>query len=262
MDDIARYNQQRWRALSEAKAVFTRPQTDLDSQQAHEYLDPHGHYGDLHEKEVLCLAGGGGQQSVAFGLLGARVTVVDLSEEQLERDRQMAQHYGLTIKIHQGDMRDLNRLSAQHFDLVYQPYSINFVPDATVVFEQVARVIKPHGMYDLMCANPFAAGVKERDWNGTGYTVQRAYEQGQPITYPDQEWVYDRDSGIQVPPPIEYRHTLSTVMNGLIRSGFVLAHLEEIAAYEVSIEATPGTWDHFTAVLPPWLRIWSRFHPE
>ena len=37
--------------------------------------------------DVLCLAAGGGQQSVAFALLGANVTVFDLSETQLEHDR-------------------------------------------------------------------------------------------------------------------------------------------------------------------------------
>ena len=38
-------------------------------------------------KGVLCLAGGGGQQSAAFALLGAKVTVLDFSETQLERDK-------------------------------------------------------------------------------------------------------------------------------------------------------------------------------
>ena len=41
---------------------------------------------------VLCLAGGGGQQSVIYSLLGADVTVFDLTPEQLDRDRAAARH--------------------------------------------------------------------------------------------------------------------------------------------------------------------------
>src|SRR3712207_7981831 len=47
-------------------------------------------------------------------------------------------HYHVAIEAVQGDMRDLSRFAAA-FDLVWQPYSLNFVPDARAVFGQVAR---------------------------------------------------------------------------------------------------------------------------
>src|SRR5690606_23960346 len=134
--------------------------------------------GDVTGKAVLLLASGGGQQSVAFALLGADVTVFDIAEGQLERDQQAAAHYGLTITTQQGDMRDLAAFAADSFDLVYHPYSLNFVPDARVVFGQVARVLRPGGMYYVMCANPFAAGLTEHTWNGDGYTLKEPYVQG------------------------------------------------------------------------------------
>src|SRR5438876_2531692 len=112
MDEIARYNIDRWEALVRARAVFTRPRLDLTPESARELADPDGGgLGAIAGKQVLCLAGGGGQQSAAFALLGAQVTVLDLSPAQLERDREAAAHYQLTIKIEQGDMRDLGRFS-------------------------------------------------------------------------------------------------------------------------------------------------------
>ena len=84
-------------------------------------------------KSVLCLAGGDGQQSAAFGLLGAKVSVVDFSEAQLEKDREVAVHYGLVIDTVEGDMRDLSHFADDSFDVVYHSYSINFVPDADTV---------------------------------------------------------------------------------------------------------------------------------
>jgi len=72
LDDIAKYNVDRWRSLASADAIFTRPDFRLDKQTARNRLDPQGRLGDMAGKEVLCLAGGGGQQSIAFALLGAR----------------------------------------------------------------------------------------------------------------------------------------------------------------------------------------------
>lgn len=262
MDEIAHYNQERWKALSEAKAVFTRPWRDLTPDDARQRLDPDGIFGDLNGKRVLCLACGGGQQSVAFALLGAVVTVTDLSPEQLQLDREMAAQYGVSLSILQADMRDLSMLDAAAFDLVYHPYSINFVPDCGLVFEQVRRLLQPGGWYHLMCANPFAAGVRDRDWDGQGYPVYLPYEQGQRIVYTDEDWVYDREQHDKIPSPVEYRQTLGTLVNQLAGKGFVIVSLKEVGSDEPDATAQPGTWEHFSAVLPPWLIIQLRYHPD
>ncbi len=56
MDEIAKYNIERWRALVDANALFTRPALNLDPISAHERLDPEGRLGNLAGKDVLCLA--------------------------------------------------------------------------------------------------------------------------------------------------------------------------------------------------------------
>src|SRR5262245_23168985 len=190
MDEIARYNLERWQALVEADALFTRPAFDLTPTSAREKVDAEGLFGDVTGKDVLCLAGGGGQQSAAFALLGAKVTVFDLSEQQLERDRQVAQHYQKTISTIQGDMRDLSALGSGAFDIVHQPHSLGFVPDARIVFAQVARVLRPGGIYFFAISNPFYCGLSEADWNGSGYTLKFPYVDGAEISIPDPDWVY------------------------------------------------------------------------
>ncbi|MEO8954004.1 MAG: SAM-dependent methyltransferase, partial [Ktedonobacteraceae bacterium] len=97
MDEIAQYHIKRWEALADADALFTRPFFHLTAAEAAERLDPEGRLGALAGKNVLCLAGGGGKQSTMFALLGAQVTVLDLSQEQLQRDRAVAKHYSLSI---------------------------------------------------------------------------------------------------------------------------------------------------------------------
>lgn len=265
MDEVSRYNVERWNALVDANALFTRPYLNLNEQAAREHVDPDGMLGDVGGKDVLLLASGGGQQSAAFAVLGAQVTVVDLSDRQLNRDREVAAHYGVDMKIQQADMRDLSALDAKAFDLVYQPYSLNFVPDASEVFAQVARVLRPGGMYYFMCANPFASGLTERSWGGEGYLLTEPYRQGAKIVYQDQDWVYDRSKYPYARPiqgPQEFRQTLSTLLNGLASQGFIIIHTKEIMADAVDLSAEPGTWDHFTAIVPPWLSFWVVYRPD
>ena len=266
MDDIAAFNQARWRALAEADALFTRPALDLDAASARARVDPYGVLGALEGKRVLCLAGGGGQQSAAFALLGARVTVVDLSEAQLERDTKAAAHYGLDVETVQADMRDLSALVAGAYDVVQHAYSINFVPDVRVVFQQVARVIRPGGIYQLQFANPFVHSINPRSWDGDGYPLRQPYLDGEPIQSEDEVWVFRRgdDAGGEtgsppIPGPREYRHALSTIVNGLAEHGFTIRRLADVVSIYPDPEAEPGTWDHFVSIAPPWLIVWCSY---
>ena len=120
MDDVSRTNRERWNALARANVEWSRPYLDYTLEQATENISRHGVLKDVAGKRVLCLASGGGQDSVAFGLLGADVTVLDLSDEQLARDRLAATHHCLQIHTIQGDMRNLSIVPENTFDIVWQ----------------------------------------------------------------------------------------------------------------------------------------------
>ena len=262
MDEITRYNMERWKALADVDALFTRPALNLDPTSARQRIDPEGRIGSVEGKKVLCLASGGGQQSAAFALLGAKVTVFDLSEEQLRRDQEAAAHYGVEIRTQQGDMRDLSCFEESAFDIVYHAYSLGFVPDARAVFQQVARVIRTGGLYYFTCANPFFVGLSAKDWNGEGYTLKHAYIDGAEVTYEDQSWVYDRNKvNTPVLSPREYRHTLSALVSGLVEQGFTIVHVADRVDVYPDTRAEPGTWEHFVSVAPPWLSFLASYRP-
>jgi SAM-dependent methyltransferase len=241
--------------------VYSRPFLDLDLESARPEVDPQGLLGDVKGKDVLCLAGGGGQQSAAFALLGAHVTVFDLSETQLARDRETAAHYGLEITTVQGDMRDLSCFEDDAFDVVWHAYSINFVPDALPVLREVARVLRTDGLYRVQFHNPFVTGIDETDWTGTAYPLKQPYVDGGELTFSDPHWdVYAEDgSCTRVVGPREFRHALSTMVNGLVDLGFVILGLREELSADPSAE--PGTWEHFKSIAPPWLTIWAAYRP-
>jgi 2-polyprenyl-3-methyl-5-hydroxy-6-metoxy-1,4-benzoquinol methylase len=259
LDNIAKYNVDRWRSLVSAGAVFTRPYLHLDKRTALDRLDTQGKLGDLTGKDVLCLASGGGQQSIAFALLGARVTVVDLSEEQLQRDAVAAAHCKLKVNLLQTDMRDLSSLSERSFDIVWHPYSLNFVPRVDEVFRQVARVLRTGGIYRFHCANPAFMGTRGSDWTGRGYAINLPYIDGAEVVYRDEDWVFGGEPPRQsISPCKEYRHTMSSLVKGLIAHGFLIADLAEENFGTPNSESAPGTPEHLSAFAPPWMVFWTK----
>ncbi len=262
MDELARYNQARWEALARARLEFTLPLLDLTTASARLRIDPETVFGDLQDQRVLCLATGGGQQSAMFGLLGAAVTVFDLSPTQLQRDEEAAAHYGYPVRTVLGDMRDLTAFAADSFDLVYQAYSINFVPSVQPVFQEVARVLRTGGLYQLQWANPFTQSVDDQAWDGETYLLHHPYVDGfETSTYYPTWDIEDADGGWQqIPSPREFRHTLSTVVNRLVAHHFVIQGLREATSSEPN--PAPGTWEHYKSVAPPYLTIWSLLRPD
>jgi SAM-dependent methyltransferase len=252
MDKINKINRERWNALASANVEWSRPFLDYTPKKAAEYIYRYDIIKDVSGLHVLCLASGGGQDSVAFGILGAEVTVMDLSDIQLERDQQAAAHHGLRVETIQGDMRDLSQFPDDSFDLVWQPYSVNFVPSITSVTQGVARVLKSGGIYYLGFANPFVHTVDDEAWDGNAYPLNRPYIDGEDTSQYFPHWDVWREDGsmVKVDSPHEFRHTLSTVLNNMAHNGFVFLHLQEYMLKDENPE--PGTWAHFTQVAPPW----------
>jgi SAM-dependent methyltransferase len=262
MDEVAQFNKERWEALARAGIQYARPMLDMDVDAARRWVDPYGVMGDVRGADVLCLAGGGGQQSAAFALLGATVTVIDLSEMQLARDREAAAHYGVSVRTLQGDMRDLGTFADGAFDLVYHAHSMNFVPDTRPVYDEVRRVLCSGGLYRMSCSNPFTMGLDESEWDGKGYPLHRTYVDGAKLVFDDPHWEFEDGEGAvqRVRGPHEYRHTLSTLLNGLVEHGFVLLGVWEEGTGQV--DAAPGTWDHMQSVAPPFLSLWAAYRPD
>ncbi len=201
-------------------------------------------------KRVLCLAGGGGQQSAVFSLLGAQVTVFDLTPEQLEGDAQAAAYYCCPVTMIQGDMRDLSCLPAGHFERVYQPISTIFVPDLKEVYAGVWRVLKPGGLYSSDYGFPLLYLANHIEWDGQGYCLQvsNPYRRGTVLENEAGELSLSQGSFIG-----EFHHLLSDILNGLIETGFTLRGVWENprpGSTQNLDELEPGSEAHRNQFLP------------
>ena len=227
-DEIARRKLELLREDVREGTDYTKPWLDLDIEAYRSYREretsilPKPYCDDIVDRimmenvqgmNVLCLAGGGGQQSAVFSLLGADVTVLDLTPEQLEGDEIAARHYGYTVTTIQGDMRDLSVLPEAYYDRVYQPISTLFVPDLREVYREVARVLKPGGLYSADYAVPLLYMAEDRGWDGKGYTlyITEQYMRGAILETEDERMNFTEGESYS-----EFHHLLSDIINGLI----------------------------------------------
>jgi len=195
-------------------------------------------------KDVLCLASGGGQQSAELGLLGARVTVLDLCNGQLEGDRRAAEHYGYEVRTVQGDMRDLSAFGDQSFDHVLQGISMTFVPDVREVYREVRRVLRPGGLYAVAHCNPATYPISfeggENGWDGRAYRIAEPYRGG-PIRITRD----GRENMTEGEETGEHRHLCRDIFNGLIETGFLIRKVWDEEWHEVFGELpAPESPDH------------------
>ncbi|MEO0529727.1 MAG: class I SAM-dependent methyltransferase, partial [Planctomycetota bacterium] len=116
-------NRHAWNELAERGAALARPATDADFADPLAAIDPAGWLrrglgGDVAGKRVLCLAAGGGRQGPLHAAAGMDVTVVDVSEVMLERDRAVAQDRGYHLQLCRTSMDDLSEFAQGEFDAV------------------------------------------------------------------------------------------------------------------------------------------------
>jgi SAM-dependent methyltransferase len=249
-DEIAAANKQHWERMVKESCGFTRPWLNLNRNLLRQYVAgqlgpvpapllevyPVNVLANIEGKEVLCLAAGGGQQSAVFGLLGARVTVVDWVEGQLEGDVAAAAHYGYAVTTVCADMRNLSCVGEGVFDLVYQAPSMAYVPDVHLVYAEIFRVLKPRGIYRVCFTNPATEFVDWDSWDGEGYRITKPYSDR------IQPYGEDGEAG-----SIQFRHHMADIFNGLIEQGFSIQQVQDSPQYFVqqNAEAEPGSWGHW-----------------
>lgn len=251
IDKVAIANEKYWQEQVKQGDGHTLPWVDLDLDQLRRYLrgemgndrlvgrkEPRrmlnvgqrdiSPLGEVKGKDVLCLACGGGQQSAVFALLGAHVTVVDLSQGQLEADRKAAAHYGYDVRTVHADMRDLSALQSESIDIVFE-MSSSYVPDIRQVYSEVARVLKIGGLYRTDQGQPATSGI---EWNGSAYQLTKAYA--------------DRNNDPENPEgTMGFTHYMDDIFNGLVDNGLSLFHVEDLyRGRRPDPDAKPGSYMH------------------
>ena len=172
---------------------------------------------DVANQRILSLAGGGARQGPLLAAAGAHVTVFDLSERQVERDRDVAARENLNLTTTVGDMRDLSALDSDQYDLIVSPCATCFCPSVDPIWPECFRVLKPGGELMIGFINPlnylFDAVQLEQ-----GKFVVRHQIPYSDLNLPEA----DRAALTGPERPLEFGHSLESLIGGQLKAGFHL----------------------------------------
>lgn len=164
--------------------------------------------------EILGLASGGGQQMPIFTALGARCTVLDYSEKQLLKEKEVAERENYEIKLVKADMTEPLPFEDESFDLIFHPVSNCYIEDVFPVWKECYRVLKKGGI--------LLAGLD----NGINYIFddeEKTVVRKLPFNPLKDKQLYNEsiknDWGIQ------FSHTIEEQIGGQLRAGFILTDI-------------------------------------
>jgi len=242
-------NQAAWNRLADGGSQFAKTATDEECRRPLLALDSRNWLpADVHGLDVLCLASGGGWQSVLYASAGANVTVVDISGSMLRLDDREASRRNLSIRTVQTSMDDLSMLHDEGFDIVHQPVSTCYVPDVSLVYREIARVLRDGGLYISQHKQPTSLQVTGRDAQNR-YVIGIEYYRDGPLPH-------ITDAVHREPHAAEYLHRWEQLVGALCRAGFVIEDLREPRRADETTRPSPIR--HRGRFISPYVRLKAR----
>lgn len=162
--------------------------------------------------KILGLASGGGQQMPIFTALGAECTVLDYSQEQLNKEQLVAQREGYHITMVRADMTKPLPFADGSFDLIFHPVSNCYVKEVRPIWKECFRVLKKGGILLAGFDNGFNYLFAGDDETTIHYALPFDPLQNQE-QYKD---CVEHDDGFQ------FSHTIEEQIGGQLEAGFLL----------------------------------------
>jgi ubiquinone/menaquinone biosynthesis C-methylase UbiE len=232
--DITRINKEAWNKKVMENVRYTQPVSsgtiekckkgDWDICVTTEKVVPRTWFpNNMDGLKVLCLASGGGQQGPILAAAGADVTVVDLSEKQLEQDNIVAKRDNLKLKTIQGSMTNLHFFKDNTFDCIVHPVSNLFVEDLAPVWKEAYRVLKHNGTLISGFTNPLLFIFNDEEEMKGNLKVEHSIPTNSLENLSEEAKI----KHIENKHTVEFAHTLEEQIQGQIEAGFLIAGFYE-----------------------------------
>lgn len=177
-------------------------------------------FGELKGAKVLGLASGGGQQMPILTAVGAKCTVMDYSDAQLNFERAVAEREKYDIEILKGDMTKRFPFEDESFDLIFHPVSNAFVEDVGHVWNECFRVLKPGGILLAGMDNGLDFLIEDDSTLPLKIENELPYN---PLKFSPEKQQELIDSGMG----FQFSHTMEEQVGGQLKAGFILTDLYE-----------------------------------
>jgi ubiquinone/menaquinone biosynthesis C-methylase UbiE len=166
---------------------------------------------------------------------GARsILALDVSEKMLRRAVGMTTDDAISYR--RVNLEDI-RLPEAAFDLAFSSLALHYVENLDRIFEAVHRSLVPGGSFVFSIEHPVYTAPRHPEW--------RVMEDGSR-TWPVDQYLAE---GVRVTDwlakgVVKQHRTIGTTLNSLIRSGFVLTHVNEWGPNDDQIAAHPEWAEH------------------
>jgi ubiquinone/menaquinone biosynthesis C-methylase UbiE len=250
LSPVENQNRQAYDRMARNKHVLATPVQADELKRPLEIVDGRGWLGkSIRGWKVLCLAAGGGRHSALYAAAGADVTVLDISDGMLELDRQVCETYKYSVRLIQGSMLAMPMLCDSEFDLVIHPVSTCYVREVESVFGEVARVLRPQGLYISQHKSPVNLQSSLLTDRGKYWLETEVGELAKPLHA-------DRASSLRESQTQEYAHSLESLLGGICRAGMSIEDLTE--PDHTNEKAVMDSTGYRARFIRPYLRIKAR----
>jgi SAM-dependent methyltransferase len=190
---------------------------------------------DVSSKQVCVLGSGDNVAVFALAGLGANVTSVDISQEQLNTAAKRASELGLAIEFVRADVTDLSGLASDVFDVVYTGGHVAvWVSDLWQYYREAARVLKPGGLFIVNEYHPFRKIWKE---SKDSLQIEFDYFDRGPHKWDRSEDIPGAEPGSL--PSYEFHWTVSEFLAAVVDAGCELLLFDEVGDEPEGWEIAP-----------------------
>lgn len=184
------------------------------------------YFDDVEGLKIANICGSCGKKAIPLSILGASVTVFDISEGNRRYACEVAEAAGTHIDYVVGDVMDIDMgVYGRYFDIVFMEGGIlHYFPDINRFMDIMNNLLKKGGQ--MICSD-FHPVHKIIDVNGLGNPSGDYFSND--ITECEVAYArfYDDEKRKTLPKCKVRRYTLSEIFNAVISNGFIIKSFEE-----------------------------------
>lgn len=199
-----------------AKEILKNPKANLKKHQ--EYFD------DLNGRNVANICGSNGRKAVPLSLLGANVTIFDISEENRRYALELADCTNTVIDYIVGDVYDIDvNKYGDHFDILYLEGGIlHYFNDIDKLLRVLFSILKTGGRMILSDYHPLKRCISADFKYLSNYFDKELHNED--LSY--KQFFHEQEQ--QNFPDVSLRfYTLSEIINSVISTGFNFERFDE-----------------------------------
>jgi len=182
--------------------------------------------GDVKGKRLLHLQCHFGLDTISWARLGAKVTGVDFSETAIELAREIAKKVGVDAEFVCSNVFDLPKVLEGEYDIVFTSYGVLcWLKDIDEWARIITHYLKKDGVFLLAESHPF---MWVFDDASEELNLKYSYwHNEEPLSWEDDGTYADKDAKVTNKKSYEWQHTVSDVLNALIKAGLTIDDIGE-----------------------------------